>query len=74
MAFCLCAVGSEGGSGDSSPETALLAALARGQTSCSVSCIIRLFLEVSEISRTDSLLIVVLSRSAGFAVSPEKNG
>lgn len=53
VGFCLCAVGS----GDFSPETALLAALAHGQTSCSVSCIIAMFLEVSEINRTSCPLL-----------------
>lgn len=57
VAFCLCAAGSEGGTGDSSPETALLAALAHGQTSCSVFCIIRMFLEVSEMNRTPYSLL-----------------
>lgn len=51
------AVGSEEGTGDFSPETALLAALAHGQTSCSVSCIIAMFLEVSEINRASCPLL-----------------
>lgn len=45
------------GSGDFNPETALLAALACGQTSCSVSCIITMFLEVSEVNRTSYPLL-----------------
>lgn len=45
------AVGSVGGTGDFSPERALLAALDDGKISCSVSSII-VFLEVSEINRT----------------------
>lgn len=57
VAFCLCAVGSEGDTGNFSPETALLAALAHGQTSCSVSCITMMFLEVSEINRTPCSLL-----------------
>lgn len=51
------AVRSEEGTGDFSPETALLAALAHGQTSCSVSCIIAMFLEVSEINRASCPLL-----------------
>lgn len=67
------ASGSEGGTGDFSPETALLAALAGGQTSCSV---LLYYYHVfgSFRDKQDFLFLVLLSRSPGYAVPPEKNG
>lgn len=73
VAFCLSVVGSEGGTGDSSPETALQAALAQlGKPLVQCLALFNVFGIFRD--KQDSLFIVVLSRSPGSAVSPEKNG